>query len=149
MPAFLVVSASRVRRISSRTLWPSASAISAPCSAWWRFISPVAGDAAAAREARTYDAVVLRMLGATRWQLLAGQAIEYALLGSVLALLALALGLGGSWYVVTQLFDFPFAPDMVVVLTTLLVGLGMVVAIGLAGAWPILSVRPARALRQL
>ena len=29
----------------------SASAISAPCSAWWRFISPVAGDAAAARPA--------------------------------------------------------------------------------------------------
>ena len=112
-------------------------------------IAVLIGAIAAAREARTYDAVVLRMLGATRWQLLAGQAIEYALLGSVLAVVALALGLGGSWYVVTQLFDFPFAPDMAVVLTTLLVGLGTVVAIGLAGAWPILSVRPARALRQL
>jgi putative ABC transport system permease protein len=112
-------------------------------------IAVLIGAIAAAREARTYDAVVLRMLGATRGQLLAGQLIEYALLGSVLALVALALGLGGSWYVVTQLFDFPFAPDMAVVLTTLLVGLGTVVAIGLAGAWPILSVRPARALRQL
>jgi putative ABC transport system permease protein len=112
-------------------------------------IAVLIGAIAAAREARTYDAVVLRMLGATRAQLLGGQAIEYALLGSVLALVALGLGLGGSWYVVTQLFDFPFAPDMRVVLTTLLVGLGTVVAIGLAGAWPILSVRPARALRQL
>jgi putative ABC transport system permease protein len=112
-------------------------------------IAVLIGAIAAAREARTYDAVVLRMLGATRAQLLGGQAIEYALLGSVLALVALGLGLGGSWYVVTQLFDFPFAPDMAAVLTTLLVGLGTVVAIGLAGAWPILSVRPARALRQL
>ena len=51
LPAFFAAPPSRVRRISSRTLWPSASATSAPCSAWWRFISPVAGDAAAARPA--------------------------------------------------------------------------------------------------
>ncbi|KQU49739.1 ABC transporter permease [Sphingomonas sp. Leaf339] len=112
-------------------------------------IAVLIGAIAAAREARTYDAVVLRVLGATRWQLLAGQAIEYALLGMVLAIVALTLGLGGAWYVVTQLFAFPWAPDPVVVALTLVVGLAAVVGVGLAGAWPILSVRPARALRQL
>ena len=44
-------------------------------------IAVLIGAIAAAREARTYDAVILRVLGATRAQLLAGQAIEYALLG--------------------------------------------------------------------
>lgn len=112
-------------------------------------IAVLVGAIAAAREARTYDAVVLRMLGATRLQLLAGQVIEYLLLGSVVALVAVALGLAGAWYVVVELFSFTWAPDPLVVVATLFAGLGMTVAIGLAGAWPILSVRPARALRQI
>ena len=112
-------------------------------------IAVLVGAIAAAREARTYDAVVLRMLGATRGQLLAGQAIEYALLGVVVSIVAVALGLAGAWYVVTQSFDFAWAPDYAVVATTVFVGLGALVAIGLAGAWPIMSIRPARALRSI
>ncbi|WP_293876335.1 ABC transporter permease [Sphingomonas sp. UBA978] len=112
-------------------------------------IAVLVGAIAAAREARTYDAVVLRTLGATRGQLLAVQALEYLLLGAVVTLVALALGLGGAWYVVVRLFDFVWAPDPVAVGVTLLAGLGITLAIGLAGAWPILSIRPARALRQV
>jgi putative ABC transport system permease protein len=112
-------------------------------------IAVLIGALAAAREARTYDAVILRVLGATRGQLLAAQALEYLLLGLIVAGVATLLGLGGGWYVVTQVFAFDWAPDPVAVAVTLLVGLGVTVAIGLAGAWPILGVRPARALRQL
>jgi len=46
-----------------------------------------------------------------------------------------------------RMFDFAWAPDPVAVGATLLAGLGVTLGIGLAGAWPILSVRPARALR--
>jgi putative ABC transport system permease protein len=112
-------------------------------------IAVLIGAIAAAREARTYDAVILRTLGATRGQLLAVQALEYALLGAVVTLVALALGLGGAWYVVVRMFDFAWAPDPVAVGVTLLAGLGITLGIGLAGAWPILSIRPARALRQV
>lgn len=112
-------------------------------------IAVLVGAIAAAREARTYDAVVLRMLGATRGQLLGQQAIEYALLGAVVSIVAIALGLAGAWYVVTQSFDFVWAPDYRVVAMTVAVGLGALVAIGLAGAWPIMSIRPARALRSI
>ncbi|SFP54767.1 ABC transporter permease [Sphingomonas rubra] len=112
-------------------------------------IAVLVGAIAAAREARTYDAVVLRMLGATRGQLLAGQAIEYALLGAVVAVVAIVLGLTGAWYVVTQSFDFIWAPDYAAVGVTVAVGLGALIAIGLAGAWPIMSIRPARALRSI
>jgi len=112
-------------------------------------IAVLIGAIAAAREARTYDAVVLRMLGATRMQLLGGQMIEYLLLGSIVALVAIGLGLAGAWYVVVELFSFTWAPDPAIVAVTVVAGLGVTVAIGLAGAWPILSARPARALRQI
>ena len=75
------------------------------------------------------------------------QAIEYALLSAVLSVLALALGLGGAWYVVTQIFDFSWLPDCVRGRRTLVGGVGVTMAIGLIGAWPVLSARPARALR--
>ncbi len=112
-------------------------------------IAVLVGAIAAAREARTYDSVILRTLGATRAQVLASQAIEYAVLSAVLALIALALGLGAAWYVVVQLFQFTWLPDYGAVATTLGLGMTVVMILGLAGAWPILSARPARALREL
>jgi len=112
-------------------------------------IAVLIGAIAAAREARTYDAVVLRVLGATRGQLLAGQAIEYALLALVVTAVALLLGLAGAWYVVVRVFAFAWAPDPWVVGGTVGIGLIAMLAIGIAGSWPILSVRPARALRSI
>jgi putative ABC transport system permease protein len=112
-------------------------------------IAVLVGAIGAAREMRTYDSVILRTLGATRAQVLASQAIEYALLSAATALLALLLGLGAAWFVVVQIFEFQWLPDYGAVLSTLAIGIATVMAIGLAGAWPILSVRPARAMRQL
>jgi putative ABC transport system permease protein len=136
----------QVRDIVSRM----ATAITAAASvAILAGIAVLIGAIAAAREARTYDGVILRTLGATRGQVLAVQALEYAFLSIVLSALALLLGLGGAWYVVTQLFTFEWRPDYVTVLATLLGGAGLTMAIGLIGAWPILGARPAQALRQL
>jgi putative ABC transport system permease protein len=112
-------------------------------------IAVLIGAITAAREARTYDGVILRTLGATRAQVLGAQALEYAFLSIVLSALALLLGLSGAWYVVAQLFGFQWLPNYGVVLATLLGGAVMTMAIGLLGAWPILGARPARALRQL
>ena len=112
-------------------------------------IAVLIGAIAAAREARTYDSVVLRVLGASRAQVLASQAIEYALLTGAIALLALALGLGGAWYVVVEVFDFSWLPDYGIVAATLLIGIAVTMALGLLGALPILSQRPARALREV
>jgi putative ABC transport system permease protein len=127
-----------------------ASAITAAASvAVLAGIAVLIGAIAAAREARTYDSVILRTLGATRAQVLGAQAIEYVLLSIALAVLSLALGLGGAWYVIVGIFEFAWLPDYRAVAITLAVGTGAIIAIGLAGAWPILSVRPACALRQL
>ncbi|ALJ12152.1 ABC transporter permease [Sphingopyxis macrogoltabida] len=112
-------------------------------------IAVLIGAIAASRERRVYDSVILKLLGATRGQILGAQGLEYAVLASILALLALGLGLAGAWYVVTQLFDFSFAPDPLIVGATLIGGAGLSFLIGIAGSWPLLSAKPAQALRSL
>ena len=112
-------------------------------------IAVLVGAIAASRAARSYDSVILKTLGATRWQILAGQAIEYGLLAAMLALVALGLGLTAAWFVIVRIFEFQWQPDWAVVLATLGGGALLTLGIGLAGAIPLMSIRPARALRQL
>ncbi|WP_370308712.1 ABC transporter permease [Sphingobium abikonense] len=112
-------------------------------------IAVLVGAIAAARQSRSYDSVILKTLGATRLQLLGGQALEYGLLSVLLAIVALALGSAAAWFVIVQVFDFTWSPDWTVMLGTLAGGALLTLGIGLAGALPLLSVRPARALRQV
>ena len=107
------------------------------------------GAIAAARAARMYDTVMLRVLGASRRQVLAMQLAEYGALAAVLAGVALALGTGLAWLVVTQLFEFDWLPDWGVILAVLGSGLALVVLFALAGSLPLLRAKPAQALRTL
>jgi putative ABC transport system permease protein len=107
------------------------------------------GAIAAARANRTYDNVVLRVLGASRRQLLLLQIAEYGLLSGVLALVALALGSLIGWAVITQMFDFEWLPDWPRVLAVLAAGLVLVIGFALAGSLPLLRAKPAQALREL
>lgn len=107
------------------------------------------GAIAAARAARTYDTVVMRVLGADRRQVLVMQLIEYLVLASALALVALALGSVLAWLVVTQMFEFDWLPNWGEVLAVLGLGLLIVIAFALGGSLPLLRAKPARALRAL
>ena len=107
------------------------------------------GAIAAARAARTYDTVVLRVLGASRRQILMMQLAEYGLIAAALALVALGLGSLLGWVVITQLFEFDWLPDWGAVLGVLGLGLAMVLAFALGGSLPLLRAKPARALREL
>lgn len=107
------------------------------------------GAIAAARAARTYDTVVLRVMGASRRQILGLQLAEYGLIASALALVALALGSGLAWVIITQLFEFDWLPDWGVVLAVLGMGLAIVLAFALGGSLPLLRAKPAQALREL
>ncbi|WP_288459784.1 FtsX-like permease family protein [uncultured Sphingomonas sp.] len=112
-------------------------------------IAVLLGAIAAARAARSYDAVLLKVLGATRRQVLVTQAIEYALLVSAVGIVATIIGVGGGWFVVTQIFAFDWLPDWGVVAATLALGAGVTMAIGVAGSLPVLRARPAAALRRM
>ena len=127
----------------------SAAIVSAASVAILAGIAVLVGAIAASRQARSYDSVILKTLGATRAQLLGGQALEYGLLAIMLALVALALGSIAPWFVIVRIFEFSWSPDWLVVLATLGGGALLTLGIGLAGSIPLLSVRPASALRQL
>jgi putative ABC transport system permease protein len=107
------------------------------------------GAIAAARAQRTYDTVILRVLGASRLQVLGMALFEYVALAAVLAVVALGVGLFAAWLIVTRLFDFDWVPSWPAVLGVLAAGLALVIAFALAGALPLLRARPARALRAL
>ena len=127
-----------------------AQAIAAAASiAIFAGIAVLVGAIAASRASRMYDSVILKLLGSTRAQILGAQAMEYGLLAILLGLLSLGLGMGGGYYVITQIFDFKFAPDYGVLALTLVGGAGITFVLGLAGSLPILAARPAEALRSL
>lgn len=127
----------------------SAAVLSAAAVAVLAGIAVLLGAIAAARAARLYDNVILRVLGASRRQLLLLQVAEYALLSFVLAGVALALGTGTAWLVVVKLFEFDWLPNWPVVLATLGLGLALVIAFAMAASLPLLRAKPAQALREL
>lgn len=112
-------------------------------------IAVLLGAIAAARASRIYDNVILRVLGASRGQLIALGLAEYALLSGLLALVALALGSAAAWAVVVKQFGFDWLPDWPRVLAVLGLGVGLVLAFALAASLPLLRARPAQALREL
>ncbi|WP_126174343.1 ABC transporter permease [Altericroceibacterium xinjiangense] len=112
-------------------------------------IAVLLGAIAAARAARTYDMVILRVLGASRRQLLLIQLAEFGLLAVVLGVLALVLGSALAWLVVTQLFEFDWLPDWPQVLAVLGGGILLVLIFALGASLPLLRAKPAQALRTL
>jgi putative ABC transport system permease protein len=112
-------------------------------------IAVLIGAVAASGATRRYDAVILKLLGGSRRQVLGAQALEYAILSLVLVAVALAMGSAAGWYVVTQVFKIGFAPRWGVVAMTLGAGVALTLGTGLAGSLPALRARPASALRDL
>lgn len=112
-------------------------------------IAVLVGAIAASRASRIYDSVIMKLLGATRRQILGAQIMEYALLSILLGIVATILGLVSAWFVVTQIFEFTFAPDPLVVATTLIGGASVTLFLGMVGSLPILRAKPAEALREL
>ena len=150
---FPSISMVKVKEIASQIgdiLDQMATAIAAAASiAIFSGIAVLIGAIAASRQARIYDSVILKLLGATRTQILSVQAIEYALLALLLSAVALGLGLFAGWFVITQIFEFTWQPDCRIVLLTLAIGAVATLGIGLLGSIPVLSAQPATALREL
>jgi putative ABC transport system permease protein len=112
-------------------------------------IAVLIGALAASRQARSYDSIILKTLGATRGQILLAQTLEYGLLALIVSAVSLVIGLGGAWFVIVRLFEFTWRPDWVVVLGTLAASAVLTMGIALLGSLPLLKLRPASALRSL
>ncbi len=105
------------------------------------------GAAAAGSQARTFEAAVLKTLGASRRRILLSFALRAAILGAAAGIVALASGIAGGWAVSRFVMEtdftviWPSALSIVAggILATLLAGLGF--------AWQPLTARPAQVLR--
>jgi putative ABC transport system permease protein len=149
-PATSVVETGTLLRDARALLDQMSTAILAAASvAVFAGLAVLFGAIAAARASRTYDNVVLRVLGASRRQLLLLQLAEYGLLSAVLAVVALALGSAVGWAVIVQMFEFDWLPDWPRVLGVLAAGVALVIGFALAGSLPLLRAKPAQALREL
>jgi putative ABC transport system permease protein len=107
----------------------------------------LAGAIAAGHRARLYDAVVLKVLGATRARLGLVYAIEYGVLGFAAGIAALALGTLAAWAIARFVLEIPFVFAAQAVAFTILGGVVGTLALGLSGSFAALAAKPARRLR--
>lgn len=107
----------------------------------------LAGAVAAGHRRRVYDAVVLKVLGATRGDVLRAFLLEYGLLGLLTAAVAGLIGTAAAWAVLTQVmgWDWTFLPSAV--LGTAALCTAITLAFGFAGTWRALGQPAAPLLR--
>jgi putative ABC transport system permease protein len=107
----------------------------------------LSGAVAAGHRRRVYDAVVLKVLGATRAMIARGFLAEYGILGLITAAIAVLLGTLAAWLVVTQVMkgDWVFATGRVAL--TAAAGTLVTLLIAFAGTWRALGAKAAPQLR--
>lgn len=107
----------------------------------------LAGALAAARQRQVYDTVVLKVLGASRKRLLGTFVMEYTLLGLVTSIIAAVLGSIAAYGIIVGIMELPwhFAPSAVLQVTAL--ALLLTLATGILATVRLLSLKPARFLR--
>jgi len=110
-------------------------------------ILALAGAVAAGHERRVYDAVVLKVLGARRRDVLKAFLAEYGLLGLATGALAVAIGVPVAGAVLTRLMhiDFTFLPGAAA--ATVALGIAASLAFGFAGTWLALGEKASSRLR--
>ncbi|MDO8359683.1 MAG: FtsX-like permease family protein, partial [Devosia sp.] len=107
----------------------------------------LAGALSAGRRQRESDAVVHKVLGATRGRLLVAFALEYGLLGVLSALFAACLGVAGAWIIAAKVLEIDFVLDPSLLGLVVAGAVGLTIAVGAMTTWSALSRRPASFLR--
>jgi putative ABC transport system permease protein len=107
----------------------------------------LAGALAANAQARLHDAVIMKILGATRGRLIAASLLEYAALGGATAIFGVGAGTLAAYAIVAWVMKFDFTFALGSTLTAALGGLVLTVALGMIGAWRTLGRKPAEVLR--
>ena len=107
----------------------------------------LAGAIAAGHSRRIYESVVLKVLGATRGNVLSAFVFEYCLLGLATGAIAVGVGALASWAVVVHIMKLEW--DMGYGLAVGVVGVCILVTLmaGFAGTWRALGIKAAPLLR--
>ncbi|CAN5534340.1 FtsX-like permease family protein [soil metagenome] len=107
----------------------------------------LAGAIAAGARARAREAATLKVLGATRGQILLAYAIEYGAVGLIAGTAGVALGFAAAWPVVVKVFEASWSVDWSGVIILLAGAAGLSTAGGLLAAALAMAQRPAPVLR--
>jgi putative ABC transport system permease protein len=107
----------------------------------------LAGAIAARAQSRAREAAILKVLGASRAQILGAYALEYGVVGLIAGVAGVALGCAAAWPVVTQVFEATWSLDLGGVATLVFASAGLAAGGGLLAALAALSRRPAPTLR--
>jgi putative ABC transport system permease protein len=105
------------------------------------------GAAAAGERARTYEAAVLKTLGAPRGAILANFALRSAILGAAAGCVAVLAGGLAGWAVMTFVMDARFTFEPLSAIAIVSGGVVVTLLAGLGFAWRPLAARPAGVLR--
>jgi putative ABC transport system permease protein len=105
------------------------------------------GAAAAGENARTYEAAVLKTLGASRKHILSSFALRSALHGASAGLISLGAGIAGGWAVMHFVMETDFVIVWGSAIGVIVGGILATMLAGLAFAWRPLARRPASVLR--
>jgi putative ABC transport system permease protein len=106
----------------------------------------LAGALAAGHRHRIYDAVVMKVLGAVRRDILKAFVYEYVGLGLITGVVALALGSFIGRFVVIEVMELEFVFLPLPMISTILLSIAVTVIFGLLGTWKALGARPNRIL---
>jgi putative ABC transport system permease protein len=98
----------------------------------------LAGALATAQRRRIQQAVILKVVGATRGRILLAHALEYGLLAVVTAAMSVVIGSLAAWLVVVQVMKLDFVFSMWAIVQALSVALGLVLLFGSVGTWQVL-----------
>jgi len=110
----------------------------------------LAGTMAAGRKQRESDAVVNKVLGATRGDVVRIFALEYGLLGGFAAAIATLVGIAGAYTIITRAgLQIGFGVDPVLIIEVIIGAVALTIVTGAATTWRALSTKPAQYLRSL
>jgi putative ABC transport system permease protein len=107
----------------------------------------LAGAIAAGHRERMYEAVVMKVLGATRARLASVYAVEYGLLGMLAGITSFGAGTIAGWWVAEIVLEIPFVFAWPAVAYTVIGGTIGTLMLGLIGSFVALSAKPAARLR--
>ena len=107
----------------------------------------IAETVVAAQRRRLGEAVILKVLGATRPLVLSVFTLEHAILGTAVALPALVVGTAASWAIVTFALDLAWAMPWTPTLALLFLALCVSLVAGIVAGWTLLSAPAAPVLR--
>lgn len=107
----------------------------------------LAGAIAADRHRRTYEAVLFKVLGATRGRIAAQYLVEYGLLGLITAAIAAGLGTAVAWAVTVWLMRLEWSVAGGVIAATVGAGITITLVLGFVGTWRRLGQTAASVLR--